>query len=331
MTAPSSSTSRRPRVAVLGCASATGVIGPRRRQSEYGSTGQIPLARRDAQSNPTVAPYVAPPIAARRRDRPAVPPADRWSILAGFLFYPLIYGLVLSVHDTGLRVSRPSWASPLRPRDPRRRRVPSEPAEHVRSPAQRSCSRRARLFLAVLVADVNADGAFSAFVSSRRSSWPRAVGAVWKFLYAPSFGIVADGAIGPRARHADVRAARGSPTWPCGRSWPPSCGGSPASAWSSTWRRSETLPREYYEHAGPRGRRPLPAVPPDHLAAAVAADVRAGAADHARHAAHLRHGVDHDRGRSSHATETVATDVYATAFRFLEVGYAQAMAMILLV
>jgi ABC-type sugar transport system permease subunit len=36
-------------------------------------------------------------------------------------------------------------------------------------------------------------------------------------------------------------------------------------------------------------------------------------------------------GGPSHATETVATDVYVTAFRFLQVGYAQAMAMILLV
>ena len=36
-------------------------------------------------------------------------------------------------------------------------------------------------------------------------------------------------------------------------------------------------------------------------------------------------------GGPSHATETVATDIYVTAFRFLEVGYAQAMAMILLV
>jgi ABC-type sugar transport system permease subunit len=36
-------------------------------------------------------------------------------------------------------------------------------------------------------------------------------------------------------------------------------------------------------------------------------------------------------GGPSHATETVATDIYVTAFRFLDVGYAQAMAMILLV
>jgi len=35
-------------------------------------------------------------------------------------------------------------------------------------------------------------------------------------------------------------------------------------------------------------------------------------------------------GGPSHATDTVATDVYSTAFRFLQVGYAQAMAMILL-
>ena len=36
-------------------------------------------------------------------------------------------------------------------------------------------------------------------------------------------------------------------------------------------------------------------------------------------------------GGPSHATETVATEIYTTAFRFLQVGYAQAMAMILLV
>jgi ABC-type sugar transport system permease subunit len=36
-------------------------------------------------------------------------------------------------------------------------------------------------------------------------------------------------------------------------------------------------------------------------------------------------------GGPSHASETVATDIYATAFRFLQVGYAQAMAMMLLV
>ena len=35
-------------------------------------------------------------------------------------------------------------------------------------------------------------------------------------------------------------------------------------------------------------------------------------------------------GGPSHATETVATEIYVTAFRFLEVGYAQSMAMILL-
>jgi len=35
-------------------------------------------------------------------------------------------------------------------------------------------------------------------------------------------------------------------------------------------------------------------------------------------------------GGPSHATETVATYVYSTAFRFLDVGYAQAMAMLLL-
>ena len=36
------------------------------------------------------------------------------------------------------------------------------------------------------------------------------------------------------------------------------------------------------------------------------------------------------QGGPSNATETVATDIYSTAFRFLNVGYAQTMAMILL-
>jgi ABC-type sugar transport system permease subunit len=36
-------------------------------------------------------------------------------------------------------------------------------------------------------------------------------------------------------------------------------------------------------------------------------------------------------GGPAHATETVATHVYTSAFRFGDVGYAQAMAMILLV
>jgi multiple sugar transport system permease protein len=36
-------------------------------------------------------------------------------------------------------------------------------------------------------------------------------------------------------------------------------------------------------------------------------------------------------GGPAHATETVATNVYTTAFRFLDIGYAQAMAMVLLV
>jgi multiple sugar transport system permease protein len=35
-------------------------------------------------------------------------------------------------------------------------------------------------------------------------------------------------------------------------------------------------------------------------------------------------------GGPAHATETVATEIYSTAFRSLNVGYAQALAMILL-
>ena len=168
-------------------------------------------------------------------------PIAGWSSPA-FLVYPLVYGLVLSLHDTqGFDLTASSASTTTSARSARRRGLPSEPAEHAgvhrrggRAPdgPRARCSpcsspgvRRGRTLFRFVF--------FAPFVLA-----PVAVGTVWKFLYAPFFGIVADRRRRPRARHVDRSRRSRIPTWRCGRSWPRSCGGSPASAWSSTSRRS---------------------------------------------------------------------------------------------
>ena len=75
-----------------------------------------------------------------------------------------------------------------------------------------------------------------------------AVGTVWKFLYAPFFGIVATVGTALGLRHQTVRRSR-TPTTRCGRSW-----------LAFLWRFAgfsmvvylaaiQALPREYYEYA----------------------------------------------------------------------------------
>ena len=188
------------------------------------------------------------------------------------------------------------------------------------------------LLLAVLVADVKRGGTFfqlaffAPFVLA-----PVAVGAVWKFLYAPFFGIVADGRVGPRASTRRRSRRSRTPTRRCGRSWPRSCGGSPASTWSSIsppsgrFRASTTSTRvlEGASRFQQFRRITWPLLWPQTFVLVLLTTLGT-----------LRI-FDMvwvmTAGGPSHATETVATDVYVTAFRFLEVGYAQAMAMILLV
>ena len=112
----------------------------------------------------------------------------------------------------GLRPHELRRARPLRARDPRRRRVPPEPAEHAScSPAWRSCCRPGSgLVLAVLVADTKRGRTFFQFVFFAPFVLaPVAVGAVWKFLYAPYFGVVATVGSALGLDTADGRAARG--------------------------------------------------------------------------------------------------------------------------
>ena len=157
-----------------------------------------------------------------------------------------------------------------------------------------------------------------------------AVGAVWKFLYAPFFGIVATvgSALGFDTPTVAPLADTDTALW--------------AVMVAFLWRFAgfsmvvyvaaiQALPREYYEHAVLEGASwfqrlrhiTWPLLWPQTFTLVLLTTLGT-----------LRI-FDMvwvmTAGGPSHATETVATHVYTTAFRFLEVGYAQAMAMILLV
>jgi ABC-type sugar transport system permease subunit len=159
---------------------------------------------------------------------------------------------------------------------------------------------------------------------------PVAVGVVWKFLYAPFFGIVATvgSALGFDTQTVAPLADADLALW--------------AIMVAFLWRFTgftmvvylaaiEAHPPEYHEYAllegasrSQRTRRiTWPLLWPQTFALVLLSTLAA-----------LRI-FDMvwvmTEGGPSHATETVATHVYVTAFRFLDVGYAQATAMLLLV
>ena len=222
---------------------------------------------------------------------------------------------------------------PLRAGDPRRRGVPPEPAEHAavhgrggRAPdGARPPPGGARRGDAARTDAVPCSCSSRPFVLA-----PVAVGTVWKFLFAPFFGIVPDAGRRARARHARPslrsRTRRGAvgdhgrlPVAVRGFQHGRLPGGDAG------------LPREYDEYAlleGPAG--------------SSGSDTSRGRCCGRRRSRwSLLTTIGTLRifdmvwimtaGGPAHATETVATDVYMTAFRSLDVGYAQAMAMILLV
>jgi ABC-type sugar transport system permease subunit len=187
------------------------------------------------------------------------------------------------------------------------------------------------LLLAVLVAETRRGKTLFriAFVAPFVLA-PVAAGMVWKFMYAPFFGIVPSvgGVFG-------LDLAGVAPL------------GDPAIAlWAVVlvfvWRFAgfsmvvylaamQSIPREYYEHGELEGigrlarlrRITWPLLWPQTFALTLLTTI-----------ATLR-VFDliwiMTAGGPSHATETVATYVYTTAFRSLDVGYAQAMATILMV
>ena len=254
------------------------------------------------------------------------------AILAGFLFYPLVYGIVLSVHDTkGFDLTGFVGL------DHFAHAILGDAVFHrsllntvLFTGAAVVLQTGLGLFLAVLVADAKRGRAFFQFVFFAPFVLaPVAVGEVWKFLYAPYFGIAATAgsALGFNTLTVAPLADANTALW--------------AIMAAFLWRFSglimvvylaaiQALPREYYEYAVLEGagrfqqfrRVTWPLLWPQTFALVLLTTLGT-----------LRI-FDMvwvmTEGGPSHATETVATDVYSTAFRFLQVGYAQAMAMILL-
>jgi raffinose/stachyose/melibiose transport system permease protein len=253
-------------------------------------------------------------------------------VLAGFLVYPLIYGMVLSLHDSrGFDLTRfvglENYA----------RAIFGDAVFHrsllntvLFTGAAVVLQTGLGLFLAVLVADQKRGQAFIRFVFFLPFVLaPVAVGAVWKFLYAPFFGIVptVGSALGFDTATVAPLADPNTALW--------------AIMLAFLWRFAgfnmvvylaglQAIPREYGEQAVLEGAGRFqrfrqitwPMLWPQTFALVLLTTLGS-----------LRI-FDMvwimTEGGPSHATETVATDVYVTAFRFLQVGYAQAMAIILL-
>ena len=161
------------------------------------------------------------------------------SILAVFLLYPLAYGLVLSVHDThGFDITNfvglENYAHAIFGDAVFHRALANTV---VFTGAAVVLQTGLGLFLAVLVADVGRGRTLLRFVFFAPFVLASvAVGAVWKYLFAPYFGIIPSVGSALGLDSPDGRATGGCRHGRSGRSWPPSCGGSPASTWWSTSR-----------------------------------------------------------------------------------------------
>ncbi len=255
------------------------------------------------------------------------------ALLALFLLYPLLYGLDLSVNRTegfqvtgfaglehygralfGDAVFRQGLANTL-----------------VFTAAAVVLQIGVGLGLAVLVAETRRGRTLFriAFVAPFVLA-PVAAGTVWKFMYAPFFGIVpsAGNALGLDLSSVAPLADPAIALW--------------AVVLVFVWRFAgfsmvvylaamQSIPREYYEQGEIEGigrfarlrRITWPLLWPQTFALTLLTTI-----------ATLR-VFDlmwiMTAGGPGHATETVATYVYTTAFRTLDVGYAQAMATILLI
>ena len=260
------------------------------------------------------------------------------ALLGAFLLYPLAYGLVLSLHrgadiGGGLAgfvgfVGVEHYA----------RALLGDAVFHqslvntiVFTGAAVVLQTGLGLFLAVLVANVGRGRTLLQLVFVLPFVLASvAAGAVWKFLYAPFYGVVATAgsALGLDTLTVAPLAEPETALW--------------AILLAFLWRFTgftmvvylaaiESLPRELYEHARLEGAGRFqlfrhvtwPLLWPQTFALVLLTTLGT-----------LR-VFDMvwvmTAGGPSHATETVVTHLYVTAFRFLEVGYAQAMAMILLV
>jgi len=254
-------------------------------------------------------------------------------LLAAFLFYPLAYGLDLSVNATeGFEVTGSvgleHYARALLGDAVFRQGLVNTLAFTAAAVVLQT---GVGLALAVLVAETRRGRTLFriAFVMPFVLA-PVAAGTVWKFMYAPFFGIVPSvgGALGLDLSGVAPLADPALALW--------------AIVLVFAWRFAgfsmvvylaamESIPREYYEQAeldgigrlGRLRRITWPLLWPQTFALTLLTSI-----------ATLRI-FDliwiMTAGGPGHATETVATYVYTTAFRSLNVGYAQAMATILMV
>ena len=254
-------------------------------------------------------------------------------LLAAFLFYPLAYGLDLSVNATeGFEVTGPvglaHYARALFGDAVFRQDLANT---LVLTAAAVVLQTGLGLVLAVLVAETRRGRTLFriAFVAPFILA-PVAAGTVWKFMYAPFFGIVPSigGALGLDVSGVAPLADPAFALW--------------AIVLVFAWRFAgfsmvvylaaiQSIPREFYEQGELEGIGRLarlrqitwPLLWPQTFALTLLTSI-----------ATLRI-FDliwiMTAGGPDHATETVSTYVYTTAFRSQDVGYAQAMATILMV
>lgn len=254
-------------------------------------------------------------------------------ILAGFLFYPLVYGVVLSLHQTNgfalaAYVGLEHYA----------RAILGDAVFHrsllntvLFTAVAVVLQTGLGLLLAVLVEDVQRGRTFFTFVFFAPFVLaPVAVGAVWKFLYAPYFGIAATvgSALGLDALAVAPLSEADAALWAIMAAFLWRFAGFTMVVYLAAM---QAIRRDYYEFAVLEGatrfqlfrRVTWPLLWPQTSVLVLLTTLGT-----------LRI-FDMvwvmTAGGPAHATETVATDIYVTAFRFLQVGYAQAMAMILLV
>lgn len=255
------------------------------------------------------------------------------AIMVVFLLYPLVYGILLSLHETrGFDVTRFVGL------DNYARAILGDAVFHqallntiLFTGVAVVLQTGLGLFLALLMAEVQRGRSVLQFVFFAPIVLaPVAVGTVWKFLFAPYFGVFATvgSALGLDTLTVAPLADGDTALW--------------AIMVAFLWRFAgfnmvvylaaiQALPREYFEYAVLEGAGRFarfrtvtwPLLWPQTFTLVLLTTlgtlrifdmvwVMTG-------------------GGPSHATETVATDVYVTAFRFLQIGYAQAMAMVLLV
>jgi raffinose/stachyose/melibiose transport system permease protein len=259
--------------------------------------------------------------------------APALAVLAGFLLYPLAWGIVLSVHD-----SQGFDLAGFVGLDHYVRALTGDAIFHesllhtllfaaVAVVAQTGVG----LLLAVLLSDVRRGRGllqllfFVPFVVA-----PVAVGVIWRYLYAPFFGVIASvgSALGLDTATVAPLADERTALWAIMVAFIWRFAGFTTIVYLAAMR---GLPNEYREHALLEGASRFqqlrqvtwPLLWPQTFAIVLLTTL---GALRMFDMVWIMTG-----GGPAHATETVATHVYATAFRFFDVGYAQAMSMILLV